>query len=214
MELATQLLLFIHLLLIYMFSLSKKLILASNSPRRKQLLQEAGFLFDVQILPTDESFPDTLPAAEVAGYISLQKAEMFIGPEFGDKLILTSDTVVILDGQILTKPLDSKDAFDMLQSLSGREHEVVTAVSLLSEGKVVTISDTASVSFRELEDSEINHYIEHYKPFDKAGSYGIQEWIGMVGIEKINGSFYTIMGLPVHLVYQLLKPYKSQQEES
>jgi septum formation protein len=192
-----------------MFSLSKQLILASNSPRRKQLLSEAGFTFEVRVLPTDETYPDSLPAGEVAAYISLQKAEMFREAEFADKLILTSDTVVVLEKEVLTKPVDSKDAFDMLSKLSGKEHEVVTAVSLLANGEITTVSDVASVSFRKLENSEINHYIEQYKPFDKAGSYGIQEWIGMVGIEKINGSFYTIMGLPVHVVYQLLKPYMS-----
>lgn len=193
-----------------MLPLSKQLILASNSPRRKQLLNEAGFSFEIRVLPTDETYPDTLPAGEVAGYISRQKAEMFRGAEFADKLILTSDTVVVLGNEVLTKPVDSQDAFDILSKLSGKEHEVVTAVSLLVNGEITTVSDVASVSFRKLENSEINHYIEQYKPFDKAGSYGIQEWIGMVGIEKIHGSFYTIMGLPVHVVYQLLKPYMSQ----
>lgn len=192
-----------------MLPLSKQLILASNSPRRKQLLHEAGFSFEVLVLPTDETYPDTLPAGEVAGYISRQKAEMFRGAEFADKLILTSDTVVVLGNEVLTKPVDSQDAFDILSKLSGKEHKVVTAVSLLVNGEITTVSDVASVSFRKLENSEINHYIEQYKPFDKAGSYGIQEWIGMVGIEKIHGSFYTIMGLPIHIVYQLLKHYMS-----
>jgi len=196
-----------------MFPLSKQLILASNSPRRKQLLNEAGFTFEVRVLPTDETYPDTLPAREVAGYISQQKAEMFKGAAFADKLILTSDTVVVLGNEVLTKPVDSQDAFAMLSKLSGKEHEVVTAVTLLVNGEITTVSDVASVSFRKLENSEINHYIEQYKPFDKAGSYGIQEWIGMVGIEKIHGSFYTIMGLPVHVVYQLLKPYMSHFEK-
>jgi septum formation protein len=189
-----------------MISLQKKLILASNSPRRKQLLAEAGFEFSVEALPTDESFPDTLPTEEVAAYISREKAEAFRGirPEH---IILTADTVVIADHQILAKPSDQSDAFRMLRVLSGRSHEVVTAVSLLSNDSIQTVSDSATVYFRELADSEITYYIEQYKPFDKAGSYGIQEWIGMVGIEKIEGSFYTIMGLPVHIVYQLLRPH-------
>jgi septum formation protein len=189
-----------------MISLQKKLILASNSPRRKQLLAEAGFEFSVEALPTDESFPDTLPTEEVAAYISREKAEAFRGirPEH---IILTADTVVIADHQILAKPVDQSDAFRMLRVLSGRSHEVVTAVSLLSDDSIQTVSDSATVYFRELADSEITYYIEQYKPFDKAGSYGIQEWIGMVGIEKIEGSFYTIMGLPVHIVYQLLRPH-------
>jgi septum formation protein len=189
-----------------MISLQKKLILASNSPRRKQLLAEAGFEFSVEALPTDESFPDTLPTEEVAAYISREKAEAFRGirPEH---IILTADTVVIADHQILAKPVDQSDAFRMLRVLSGRSHEVVTAVSILSDDSIQTVSDSATVYFRELADSEITYYIEQYKPFDKAGSYGIQEWIGMVGIEKIEGSFYTIMGLPVHIVYQLLRPH-------
>lgn len=189
-----------------MISLQKKLILASNSPRRKQLLTDAGFEFTIEALPTEESFPATLPTEEVAAYISREKAEVFHGirPEH---LVLTADTVVIADHQILAKPADQADAFRMLQMLSGRSHQVVTAVSLLADDSIQTVSDSATVYFRELEDSEITYYIEQYKPFDKAGSYGIQEWIGMVGIEKIEGSFYTIMGLPVHIVYQLLRPH-------
>ncbi|MEO6686840.1 MAG: Maf family nucleotide pyrophosphatase [Dyadobacter sp.] len=189
-----------------MFQLTKPLILASNSPRRKQLLQETGFEFEVEVLPTDESFPDNIPTHEVAGYISSQKAEVFrnLHPE---KIILTADTVVIIGETILNKPKDIGDAVRMLKILSGNTHEVTTAVSLLADDHVYTISDTALVSFRTLEETEINYYIEHYKPFDKAGAYGVQEWIGMVGINRIEGSFYTIMGLPVHVVYQLLKPF-------
>ncbi|MGX5853257.1 Maf family nucleotide pyrophosphatase [Dyadobacter jiangsuensis] len=189
-----------------MIDLKKSLILASNSPRRKQLLHDAGFAFTVEVLPTDESYPADLPAEEVAGYISREKAEQFRGIR-PDSLVLTADTVVIANHHILGKPTDATDAFRMIKILSGRSHKVVTAVSLLSDGIIETISDVAEVYFRDLEDWEINHYIEQYKPFDKAGSYGIQEWIGMVGIEKIEGSFYTIMGLPVQVVYRLLKPH-------
>lgn len=189
-----------------MIDLEKPLILASNSPRRKQLLHDAGFAFTVEVLPTDETYPTDLPAEEVAGYISREKAEQFrrIRP---DSLVLTADTVVIAEHHILGKPTDAADAFRMIKILSGRSHKVVTAVSLLSDDIIETASDLAEVYFRDLEDWEINHYIEQYKPFDKAGSYGIQEWIGMVGIEKIEGSFYTIMGLPVQVVYRLLKPH-------
>ena len=189
-----------------MIDLRKSLILASNSPRRKQLLHDAGFAFTVEVLPTDESYPSDLPAEEVAGYISREKAEQFRGIR-PDSLVLTADTVVIADHHILGKPADADDAFRMIKILSGRSHKVVTAVSLLSDDIIETTSDVAEVYFRNLEDWEINHYIEQYKPFDKAGSYGIQEWIGMVGIEKIEGSFYTIMGLPVQVVYRLLKPH-------
>jgi septum formation protein len=189
--------------------LNMPLLLASNSPRRKQLLTDAGFVFDVEVIPTDESFPDDLPAEHVAEYIAAGKAEMFrhVRPSY---LVLTADTVVIADHHILNKPADEQEAFDMLKMLSGRSHQVVTAVSLLAGNTLQTVSDQANVYFRELKDSEITYYIEHYKPFDKAGAYGIQEWIGMVGIEKIEGSFYTIMGLPVQVVYQLLKPYFRQ----
>ena len=189
-----------------MIELKKSLFLASNSPRRKQLLHDAGFAFTVEVLPTDESYPTDLPAEEVAGYISREKAERFRGIR-PDSLVLTADTMVIADHHILGKPTDANDAFRMIKILSGRSHKVVTAVSLLSDGIIETISDVAEVYFRDLEDWEINHYIEQCKPFDKAGSYGIQEWIGMVGIEKIEGSFYTIMGLPVQVVYRLLKPH-------
>jgi len=189
-----------------MLSLSRPLILASNSPRRKQLLNETGFDFTVEVIPTDESFPDHMPSGEVAGYISTQKAEVFraLHP---DKLVLTADTVVVVGDTILNKPKDFEEALNMLTILSGKTHEVITAVSLLSDDSIYTVSDTAQVTFRLLEKREINYYIERYKPFDKAGGYGIQEWIGMVGIERIEGSFYTIMGLPVHIVYQLLKPF-------
>lgn len=189
-----------------MIELKKSLILASNSPRRKQLLHDAGFAFTVEVLPTDESYPADLPAEDVAGYISREKAEQFRGIR-PDSLVLTADTMVIADHHILGKPTDAADAFRMIKILSGRSHKVVTAVSLLSDNAIETASDMAEVYFRDLEDWEINHYIEQHKPFDKAGSYGIQEWIGMVGIEKIEGSFYTIMGLPVQVVYRLLKPH-------
>ena len=156
--------------------------------------------------PTDESYPASTQPDEVAAYIAQQKAEVFRN-DTNDKLILTADTVVVLGDRILGKPADRQEAFTMLRSLSGQTHKVVTAVSLLAHGKLSTYTDIATVSFKILEDFEINYYIDHYKPFDKAGSYGIQEWIGMIGIDRIQGSFYTIMGLPVHLVYQILKPY-------
>lgn len=189
-----------------MFPLSRPLILASNSPRRKQLLKDTGFDFDIEVIPTDETFPANMPTSEVAAYISAQKAEMFMAlhPE---KLVLTADTVVIIGDTILNKPKDCQEALQMLTMLSGTTHEVITAVSLLADNSIHTVSDTAQVTFRTLDKREINHYIEHYQPFDKAGGYGIQEWIGMIGIERIEGSFYTIMGLPVHIVYQLLKPF-------
>ena len=192
-----------------MLPLTRPLILASNSPRRKQLLNDAGFNFTVEVLPTNETFPDHTMPEDVAGYISDQKAEMFRNIH-NDKLVLTADTVVILDHHILGKPENVSDAYNMLRLLSGKTHKVITAVSLLTDDRITTLSDMALVTFKELEETEINYYIEHYKPFDKAGSYGIQEWLGMIGIEKIEGSFYTIMGLPIQKVYELLKPYVHQ----
>ena len=194
-----------------MFQLSKPLILASNSPRRKQLMHDSGFEFKVEVLPTDETYPETLESRMVAAHISGQKAEVFRGLH-PDKIILTSDTVVIVDGEILGKPKDPADAARMLNLLSDRTHEVVTAVSLLSGNEITTKSDVAFVSFRKLDELEINHYIEHYKPFDKAGAYGIQEWISMIGITRIEGSFYTIMGLPVHVVHDMLRPFFIDQQ--
>jgi septum formation protein len=194
-----------------MFQLSKPLILASNSPRRKQLMHDSGFDFEVEVLPTDETYPETLESRMVAAHISGQKAEVFRGLH-PDKIILTSDTVVIVDGEILGKPKDAADAARMLNLLSDRTHEVVTAVSLLSGNEITTKSDVAFVSFRKLDELEINHYIEHYKPFDKAGAYGIQEWISMIGITRIEGSFYTIMGLPVHVVHDMLRPFFIDQQ--
>ncbi|KQS31050.1 nucleoside triphosphate pyrophosphatase [Dyadobacter sp. Leaf189] len=189
-----------------MIYLRKPVILASNSPRRKQLLTDLGFDFTVDVLPIDESFPAEMPTHEVAGYISGAKAEVFRGKRPGD-IVLTADTVVVAENRILGKPADEAEAFEMLRLLSGKKHDVVTAVSILSDNGLETVSDTATVYFRDLEDSEISYYIDLCKPFDKAGAYGIQEWIGMTAIEKIEGSFYTIMGLPVHIVYQKLKPF-------
>lgn len=189
-----------------MIALQKPLILASNSPRRKQLLADAGFDFTVEVLPTDETYPPYLQVESVAAHISREKAQMFKGKR-PDSLVLTADTIVIADELVLGKPANASEAAEMLQMLSGRTHQVVTSVSLLSVDHIETVSDIALVTFRSLEDWEITYYIEHYSPFDKAGAYGIQEWIGMTAVEKIEGSFYTIMGLPVHVVFQLLKPY-------
>jgi septum formation protein len=189
-----------------MLSLAFPLVLASNSPRRKQLLNDAGFTFRVEVRPTDELFPSDLPAAEVAGYLARHKAEQFAN-DLTNELILCADTIVVVEGTILNKPADDAEARAMLRRLSGRTHQVITGVCLRAEGNLQTISDVAQVTFRELSAYEIEYYIRQYQPFDKAGAYGIQEWIGMVGIERIEGSYYTIMGLPVHRVYDLLKPY-------
>ncbi|EMR02801.1 Maf family protein [Cesiribacter andamanensis] len=180
------------------------LILASNSPRRQELLRLAGIPFSVRVKPTDEHFPPDMPADEVARYLAEQKAEAF-RDELQDELVITADTTVVLGDEVLNKPADEQEAYAMLRRLSGTRHKVITGVSLLSRSYTKSFDDCTSVYFRPLEDEEIWQYIRQYKPFDKAGSYGIQEWIGMVGIERIEGSYYNVMGLPVEKLYQHLK---------
>ncbi|MFN3379645.1 MAG: Maf family protein [Runella zeae] len=189
-----------------MINLSRPLILASNSPRRQQLLRELGIEFTVQVRPTDELFPPDMPASEVAGYLAQHKAAQF-AHDLGEKLILCADTVVVVDNEILNKPANAAEARAMLQKLSGREHQVITGICLLSAEGSQTLSDVAQVVFKTLTENEIDYYIAHYRPFDKAGAYGVQEWVGMIGISRIEGSFYTIMGLPLHKVYELLSEY-------
>ncbi|RDB03530.1 Maf family protein [Runella aurantiaca] len=189
-----------------MLLLTHPLILASNSPRRQQLLRELGFDFIVEVRPTDELFPADMPAAEVAGYLAKHKASQFES-DLSDRLVLCADTIVVVDNVILNKPADAAEAQAMLQQLSGRSHEVITGICLLSRLGYQTVSDVAKVEFKTLTGAEIEYYIQHYRPFDKAGAYGVQEWIGMMGINRIEGSFYTIMGLPLHKVYELLLPF-------
>ncbi|UHG92709.1 Maf family protein [Spirosoma oryzicola] len=195
-----------------MFLLRYPLVLASGSPRRKQLMNDAGFQFTIETRPTDEIFPDTMPVNEVAEYLARQKAEQFM-PDLGQRIVLCADTVVILDNQIMNKPQDEADARRMLRALSGRTHRVRTGVALLTpsvdstEPIVQSFTDETTVRFVTLTDAEISYYIHECKPFDKAGSYGAQDFIGLVGIDQLEGSFYTVMGLPTHRVYQALKPY-------
>jgi septum formation protein len=189
-----------------MITLKHPLVLASNSPRRQQLLRELGFDFTVEVRPTPELFPPSMPALEVAPFLAAQKAEQF-RPDLADKIVLCADTIVVIDNQILNKPANVDEARQMLQQLSGRTHQVMTGVCMLTAQSAQTLCDIAQVRFRQLSDFEIDYYIKKCAPFDKAGAYGVQEWIGMVGIESIEGSFYTIMGLPLHRVYALLQPY-------
>ncbi|TDB65292.1 Maf family protein [Arundinibacter roseus] len=187
-------------------SLTRPLILASNSPRRRQLLSDIGCTFTVDVRPTDEHFPSNMMPTDVPGYLAQEKARQFVH-DSSNALILCADTIVVINSQILNKPANEAEALDMLRSLSGQVHQVITAVCLLSDGVYTTRTDSASVYFRTLSEAEMLAYIRTQRPFDKAGGYGIQEWIGMVGIERIEGSYYTIMGLPTHLVYELLMPY-------
>lgn len=187
-------------------TLTRPLVLASNSPRRRQLLQESGFTFTTEVRPTLEDFSPTLPPEEVPALLARQKAECF-AHDHDNRLILCADTIVVLGTLILNKPADEEEARIMLKQLSSATHRVITGVCLLDGDRYTTVTDVALVTFRTLQAWEINRYIEECRPYDKAGGYGIQEWIGMVGIERIEGSYYTIMGLPTHLVCRLLKPY-------
>ncbi len=197
---------------IYMLTLRYPLVLASGSPRRKQLMTDAGFSFTIETRPTDELFPETMPIDAVAEYLARQKAAQFV-PDLTSRIILCADTVVIVDEHILNKPQDEAEARQMLQQLSGRTHRVQTGVAILAPdpgGKPAlhSFTDETRVQFVPLTDDEITYYIRECKPFDKAGSYGAQDFIGLVGIERLDGSFYTVMGLPTHRVYQALKAYE------
>lgn len=188
------------------FSLQLPFILASNSPRRKEILTQAGFQFAVLPSDVDESFSTDIPPQQVPVMLAERKAQALI-ESCGNSLVLAADTVVILENEILNKPTDKQDALRMLQKLSGKTHEVVTGIALASPNGLVTASDSAWVRFRELADWEMEWYVRGGASLDKAGAYGVQDFIGMAGIEKLDGSFYTVMGLPIFQVYQLLKPY-------
>jgi septum formation protein len=187
-------------------NLTKKLILASNSPRRKQILADAGFKFTVKLKDIDESFPADMEAKEVPRYLAIKKANAFELLD-SDELILTSDTIVALENEIMNKPANETEAKSMLRKLSGKKHVVYTGVCLKSIEETISFVDETAVYFKDLTDSEIDYYIKNCKPFDKAGAYGVQDFIGMVGIAKIEGSYFTVMGLPIHKVYETLKKY-------
>lgn len=186
-----------------MKAIERPIILASGSPRRQFLMREAGFDFTIDTPNVDESFPDSLPSDQVARYLAAKKAEQY-RLSITDQIIVTADTVVILDNKILNKPNDAIEAEAMLSELSGKTHLVMTGVCILSKEKEETFDDTTEVTFKNLSDQEINYYVKNYKPFDKAGAYGAQDWIGMVAIEKLSGSYFNVMGFPIHKVYQHL----------
>ncbi len=184
------------------------IILASKSPRRQELLRGMGLDFAILTKETPENYPSDLPLDEVPKYLSLQKSLAFDDDELPtDYLLITSDTVVICEGEILGKPKDREDAARMLELLSGKTHHVVTGVTVRSAEKTESFAVRSNVTFAELEQDEIDYYIEHCKPYDKAGAYGIQEWIGYVGISGLEGSFYNVMGLPTRKLYQCLKNF-------
>lgn len=187
-------------------NLKYRLILASKSPRRQELLRSLDLDFEVRVKPINESFPNTLPALEVAEYLAKQKSQAF-GHLENDELVITSDTVVIVDKKILGKSSNFEEAFGMIKSLSGKTHQVATGVCLRSQEKTDCFTQVTEVSFDVLSDKLIEYYINMYQPFDKAGSYGIQEWIGMIGINKIEGDYYNVMGLPLNTLYKRLKEF-------
>ncbi len=181
----------------------RPLILASTSPRRQFLMKEAGFQFRIEKPDSDESFPDTMPVEKVPSFLASKKATTF-KDKLKDEIVIASDTVVIINNKILNKPADRKEAIAMLTELSGNTHTVITAVCLLSKEKMDLFDDRTEVTFSKLSLEEIEYYVDNFKPFDKAGAYGAQDWLGMIGIEKIDGSYFTVMGLPMHKVYQHL----------
>lgn len=182
----------------------QKLIVASNSARRQQLMKDAGFEFEVHVLDVDETIEEGILNESVAEFLAEKKNKAYRAI-FKGEVILTADTVVVANDEILGKPADEKEAFRMIASMSGKSHEVVSGVCISSADHKVSFSDVTTVQFEELSPAEIEHYIKNYQPFDKAGSYGIQEWIGMIGIQSIQGSFYNVMGLPINKVYKTLR---------
>ncbi len=185
-----------------------KLVLGSASPRRKELLSGAGLDFSIRLADIDESnFPQFNEPADVPVYLSKQKADALFNTLSSDELLITADTVVIIGGEILGKPANRVEAISMLKRLSGSTNKVVTGVTLMSQEKRECFNVSTNVHFRELSNHEIEYYVDTYKPFDKAGAYGIQEWIGYVGITGIEGSFYNVMGLPIQSIFVKLKEF-------
>lgn len=180
------------------------IILASASPRRQELFKELGIPFSIKIKSVEEVYSSQLKAAEITNYLALLKAKAFENELHKNDIIITSDTIVWLNDKPLEKPKNSEEATVMLQQLSGKSHEVHTSVCIKTLANELVFSDLTKVFFKELSISEINYYVENYKPFDKAGAYGIQEWIGFIGVTRIEGSYYNVMGLPVHKLYEEL----------
>ncbi|MBI9057958.1 MAG: septum formation protein Maf [Labilibaculum sp.] len=184
-----------------------QLILASKSPRRQEMLKELGVEFEIKLKEVEEVYPEGLSAIEIPVYLAELKASAFLDDIKDKDLVITADTIVCIDDWILGKPKDRADAVKMLKALSGRSHKVVSGVCLTSLKKKLSFSTTTDVHFKVLNDEEINYYIDNYKPFDKAGAYGIQEWIGFIGIDGIEGSYFNVVGLPIQRLYQELSTF-------
>lgn len=186
-----------------------KIVLASGSPRRKELLSGLGVEYEIRLLPDiDESYDDNLRGEDIPIAISRKKSDAYRSTMASDELVITADTIVYLDGKVLGKPHDEEEARQMLRTLSGRTHEVITGVTLLTTEFQRSFACTTRVTFAQLTEEEIGFYVSHYRPMDKAGSYGVQEWIGYIGVTSIEGSFYNVMGLPIQRLYTELKKIK------
>lgn len=183
---------------------NNKIVLASGSPRRQQFLKDLDLDFEIRLKEIEEVYPDNLHGVEITNYLAELKAKAFDGEISDNEILITSDTIVWLDNKALGKPKDYTDAFFILKSLSNATHEVITSVCFATKWKKETIFDVTKVTFNALTDDEIHYYLENYKPFDKAGAYGIQDWIGLIGISKIEGSYTNVVGLPTTLVYNYL----------
>ncbi|HLP71433.1 MAG TPA: Maf family nucleotide pyrophosphatase [Bacteroidales bacterium] len=188
-----------------------RIILASRSPRRQQLLRQAGLKFDVVVKDFDESYPVGLNGEEIARYIAERKAESFRNELNDNEILITADTIVWCDGKVLGKPADINETISMLGIISGNTHEVITGVSIISRKKKVVFSDTSKVVFEALTDEEIRYYAEKFRPLDKAGAYGIQEWIGLVACSRIEGSYFNVVGLPVQKLYNEVKKFVTEE---
>ncbi len=184
-----------------------RIILASQSPRRGQLLMELGLKFDVVVKEYSETYPQNLKGEEIARYVSHSKAMTFSDDISENEIIITADTIVWCNNKVLGKPVDFNDAVSFLREISGNTHEVITGVTLLSSDKEVTFSDSTMVTFENLSDEEIRYYVENFKPYDKAGAYGIQEWIGIIACSRIEGSYFNVVGLPVQRLYNELQNF-------
>ena len=184
------------------------IVLASKSPRRQELLKGVGVEFSVITKDVDESYPSNMSVYDVAPYLSLKKAKAFSEDELPENyMVITADTVVIVDDEILGKPKDTEGAYEMLNKISGKKHSVITGVTIRTNDKVKTFSVVSKVSFETLDNEEIEYYVNTFKPYDKAGSYGIQEWIGYIGVNYVEGSYFNVMGLPTQKLYKMLKTF-------
>lgn len=184
-----------------------RIILASRSPRRQQLLRQLGLSFDVVIRDFDESYPEALSGKDIAEFISANKASSFRDELTGNDIVITADTIVWCDNKVLGKPVDLEDALKILMAISGNTHEVITGVSIISKTKEVSFSESTKVTFEEMMEEEMRFYAERFKPYDKAGAYGIQEWIGLAACSRIEGSYFNVVGLPVQRLYAELKKF-------